>query len=489
MQALRALATSAIVLYAVLPVWAQTPQPFRWETNLDKALQQAQASDRLVLAHFWAEWCGPCRTMENTVFSQSGFGQSLASQFVAVKIDYDQNQAVAKRLGVTRFPTDLILDSKGQVLFKQEGAKNANDYQAAMLAAAAKFRNPAVASKPSIPPAGVISSQTPGSKSSLVPSLPSSGSQATPAYPPPQTQPPRNTTSSAATPQDDRYSYYYSNRGTDRSPAATAVSTASQIPAPAAAPPTVAAASAPTSSTTLAANAPQPTATAVVTTPSPVETASESAAPVVAPSAVTAPTIMSYEPRVAAQASAQPVSTPVTASAPVSSMNQVVAKAVSPAQYNPTNAVASNSATSSTAATQPNSIYGTPKSTEPITQDKLPPGSPPLAMEGFCPVTLCEKRVWTQGDVLWGAVHRGRTYLFASAADQQKFLQNPDRYSPVLSGLDPVLSLDMGQSINGRREHGVFFGDRIYLFSNEQTLAEFEKNPNRYVAEIIQAMR
>lgn len=453
MLALRALAMSAIVFFVTMPGRAQSPPPIRWETNLDKALQQAQASDRLVLAHFWAEWCGPCRTMESTVFSQSGFGQALATHFVAVKIDYDQNQAVAKRLGVTRFPTDLILDSKGQVLFKQEGAKNASDYQAIMLGAAAKLRAPAVASKPSAPATGAINTQTPLTRPSLVPSLPSAGSQT----PPVQAQPARNTTTSATPAQDDRYSYY-NQRGNEGSAAATVETTVSPAAGPAVVSQGVAA---------------QPVASPALAPPT-APVASVPAA-TLSPSAATtaAPTIMAHEPRVAAQVPAQSVS----------SMNQVVAQAVTPAPYNPTSAASSRS------ATHPNSIYGAPKSTEPITQDKLPPGSPPLAMEGFCPVTLCERRVWTQGDVLWGAVHRGRTYLFASAADQQKFLQNPDRFSPVLSGLDPVLSLDMGQSINGRREHGVFFGDRIYLFSNEQTLSEFEKNPNRYAAEIIQAMR
>lgn len=120
---------------------------------------------------------------------------------------------------------------------------------------------------------------------------------------------------------------------------------------------------------------------------------------------------------------------------------------------------------------------------------QLPPGSPPLALDGFCPVTLSEKKAWTKGDTRWGAIHRGQTYLFTSHEEQQRFLSKPDAYSPVISGNDPVLALDNRQSVAGRREHGLFFENRIYLFSTEASLDRFKQNPNRYAAEVIQAMR
>lgn len=120
---------------------------------------------------------------------------------------------------------------------------------------------------------------------------------------------------------------------------------------------------------------------------------------------------------------------------------------------------------------------------------QLPPGSPPLGLDGYCPVTLVEKQGWREGDVRFGAIHHGRTYLFAGPVEQQRFLANPDAFSPVMSGDDPVLALDENRSVPGKRKHGVFFGKRIYLFSNEATLTAFSKNPGRYAPEITQARR
>jgi len=124
----------------------------------------------------------------------------------------------------------------------------------------------------------------------------------------------------------------------------------------------------------------------------------------------------------------------------------------------------------------------------------LPPGTPPLGLDGFCPVQLSQamklaepSRKWTRGDVRWGAIHRGRLYLFVGAAEQSAFLSDPDRFAPVCSGDDPVLALDQGRQVPGRREFGVMYNGRFFLFAGESTLNQFAKNPERYTAEAIQA--
>ena len=119
----------------------------------------------------------------------------------------------------------------------------------------------------------------------------------------------------------------------------------------------------------------------------------------------------------------------------------------------------------------------------PQAQPPAPPAPPALALDGFCPVTLVDRRQWQAGDRQWGAIHRGRTYLFVGEAAQKAFLANPDRYSPVLSGNDPVMRLDHQQDVPGKREYGAFYNDRIYLFTSEDTFQRFDRNPNRYTIE------
>jgi protein disulfide-isomerase len=118
---------------------------------------------------------------------------------------------------------------------------------------------------------------------------------------------------------------------------------------------------------------------------------------------------------------------------------------------------------------------------------QVPPGSPPLGLDGYCPVTLVERQQWAMGAAAYGAIHRGRTYLFLGPAEAKKFLANPELYSPVHAGFDPVLALDNQALVPGRREFGVYSDNRVYLFADEASRRKFEQNPQRYSAESLQA--
>lgn len=111
---------------------------------------------------------------------------------------------------------------------------------------------------------------------------------------------------------------------------------------------------------------------------------------------------------------------------------------------------------------------------------QLPPGSPTLGFDGFCAVTMKSDWRWAKGDIRFGAIHRGRTYLFVSSEAQKAFLADPDTYSPVLAGSDPVAAVDERRSIPGERQFAVEYEGRFYLFSNEKTLEKFWTDPTAY---------
>jgi len=120
-----------------------------------------------------------------------------------------------------------------------------------------------------------------------------------------------------------------------------------------------------------------------------------------------------------------------------------------------------------------------------------------VALDGFCPVTLLEtvsrdpgdRSAWKKGDRNFGAIHRGRTYLFVSADQQQKFLANPDAFAPLLAGNDPVIYAERGQLLEGRRAYGIVTPDkRIVLFADEGSRNRFEQSPAAYSNAVQQAM-
>ena len=90
-----------------------------------------------------------------------------------------------------------------------------------------------------------------------------------------------------------------------------------------------------------------------------------------------------------------------------------------------------------------------------------------------------EQERWVKGDPRWGAVHLGRTYLFLSQQHQQRFLADPDRYSPVLSGYDSTRYVDRGELVRDMPAR-MWFRGKIYLFADEEWLDRFSAAPEVY---------
>ena len=115
-----------------------------------------------------------------------------------------------------------------------------------------------------------------------------------------------------------------------------------------------------------------------------------------------------------------------------------------------------------------------------------------LGLDGYCCVSLTNQdgtvAAWIKGKPHIGIKHRGRIYLFSNQQNLQLFLSNPDKFSPVLSGFDPVLFTDHQRLIDGQRKYGVAYKKRVYLFQNEYTLRAFWNSPDRYAQAALDAM-
>jgi len=82
-------------------------------------------SDLPVLVDFWAPWCGPCR-MVTPIMAQ--LAAQYAGKVTVGKINVDENQEIAGKLGISSIPA-VILFSKGERVDELIGASPKSTYE------------------------------------------------------------------------------------------------------------------------------------------------------------------------------------------------------------------------------------------------------------------------------------------------------------------------------------------------------------------------
>ncbi|MEO9806264.1 MAG: thioredoxin fold domain-containing protein [Reichenbachiella sp.] len=91
--------------------------------NLEYAQKLAKETPRPLFIEFTAKWCGWCKKMDKTTFSNSGVIKMLNEDYYAVKVDFDSpapidyqgikytGKELAKKFGIEGLPTMIYVPS------------------------------------------------------------------------------------------------------------------------------------------------------------------------------------------------------------------------------------------------------------------------------------------------------------------------------------------------------------------------------------------
>lgn len=473
---------------------ASAADAVRWTGDFRQACDVAAQDKRLVLLHFYSDNCGPCVRVDREVFSQPQVAQAIERYCVPVKVHVEQMPDLARRYNIQRWPTDVIVTSAGLEVYRTVSPQSPTQYLAMIeqVALHAGAR----------PAAG---GQVPVGATAATPPSP---------YPSPYQGGPVTGTYQSQLPTNDRNTYQsaigpatHANLDVQRTPFGAAPGQPNSTP------PDVAPTGNPVG--TLAPPA-QAQASPYSAVPDPAGNANfpqQGPAPQQQAAAVPSGSVYGNQPPAAGpQTSAYGPTPPTTSVAAGSAVPASYGATPDPqtppqpvvnryAMQTPPDYEARTPATppappAATAGSpgpysmQPPFAASAPQSAPPGVQPQMVPSNaaPPVVLDGCCVVTMLETRRLKKADPQFGAVHRGRTYLFASAAEQQKFLADPDRYAVMLSGYDPVRFAKTGELVEGKRQFGMMYQQKIYLMADEESLSQFSAEPQFYSTAAHQAM-
>jgi len=91
-----------------------------WQSYTD-GMARGKFEKKKVFLHFYAEWCGACKTMEDNTFKDPGVIASLNKDFIPIKVDVDILKQTSAMYRVQLLPDTWFIAENTDIIGHQPG--------------------------------------------------------------------------------------------------------------------------------------------------------------------------------------------------------------------------------------------------------------------------------------------------------------------------------------------------------------------------------
>ncbi len=101
-------------------------QDMTWAQIKAKALKE----QKMIFFDAYTSWCGPCKYLETSVYTDESVASYYNNNFINVKFDMEVGEGIklAEEFGVIAYPTLLFFTADGKLIHKNVGALKAPDF-------------------------------------------------------------------------------------------------------------------------------------------------------------------------------------------------------------------------------------------------------------------------------------------------------------------------------------------------------------------------
>ena len=98
----------------------RSEKPVVFLHDYEEALALAKKEDKRVVIDFVTTWCGPCKIMDQLVYSSQPIYEK-SEDVIFLKLDGDDERELNKQYQIKAYPTVILLDSDGQEIRRRSG--------------------------------------------------------------------------------------------------------------------------------------------------------------------------------------------------------------------------------------------------------------------------------------------------------------------------------------------------------------------------------
>jgi thioredoxin-related protein len=131
-----------ILLSPVILVAQSHGITFATGMSWNQIFKKAKMETKFVFVDVYATWCIPCKVMEQSVYNEPAAGELLNDNFISIKLQTDSTGTddpsikaaykdalmVNQKYQIDALPTYLIFDSSGELIYRNSGLQNLNEF-------------------------------------------------------------------------------------------------------------------------------------------------------------------------------------------------------------------------------------------------------------------------------------------------------------------------------------------------------------------------
>lgn len=94
-----------------------------------EAMEKANKENKIIFLDIYATWCGPCKRLKSTTFSDSRVGKYFNTNFINVTLDGEtgDGEILAEKHRISGYPTLLFINKEGNVVASADGFMGADE--------------------------------------------------------------------------------------------------------------------------------------------------------------------------------------------------------------------------------------------------------------------------------------------------------------------------------------------------------------------------